>query len=150
MLDQEGYEKKSFQEEADVYVINTCSVTENADKECKQLIRRVKKQNPEATVVITGCYAQLKPELIAQIEGVDLVIGAGEKYNIVEHLRTYKKNGQAKICSCDIDDVEGFHTSWSQKSKSMADPQRSLNNSIVIITKSGNPFVSKWSAVRLM
>ncbi|MBL7765971.1 MAG: tRNA (N(6)-L-threonylcarbamoyladenosine(37)-C(2))-methylthiotransferase MtaB [Chitinophagaceae bacterium] len=117
MLDQEGYEKKSFQEEADVYVINTCSVTENADKECKQLIRRVKKQNPEATVVITGCYAQLKPEIIAQIEGVDLVIGAGEKYNIVEHLRTYKKNGQAKICSCDIDDVEGFHTSWSQNDR---------------------------------
>lgn len=113
-FDAAGYEQLSFQEEADVYVINTCSVTENADKECKQLIRRVKRQNPDATVVITGCYAQLKPEQIASFEGVDLVIGAGEKFNIVEHLQTYKKSGEAKICSCDIEDVNTYHSSWSQ------------------------------------
>jgi threonylcarbamoyladenosine tRNA methylthiotransferase MtaB len=113
LFDQEGFQKKEFNQEADVYVINTCSVTENADKECKQLIRKVKKQNPNSTVVITGCYAQLKSEQIAQMDGVDIVIGAGEKYNIVEHLKTYKKNGTAKICSCDIDDVEGFHSSFS-------------------------------------
>ena len=112
-FDKEGYIKKEFQQEADVYVINTCSVTENADKECKQLIRKVKKQNPDATVVITGCYAQLKPEQIAAIEGVDLVIGASEKFNIHTHLANYKKNGQAKICSCDIDEVGDFHTSFS-------------------------------------
>ena len=113
LFDQEGFEKKEFNQQADVYVINTCSVTENADSECKQLIRRVKKQNPDSTVVITGCYAQLKSEAIANIEGVDLVIGTGEKYNIVEHLKEFKKNGEAKICSCDIDEVEGFHSSYS-------------------------------------
>jgi threonylcarbamoyladenosine tRNA methylthiotransferase MtaB len=113
LFDQEGFEKKEFNQQADVYVINTCSVTENADSECKQLIRRVKKQNPDSTVVITGCYAQLKSEAIANMEGVDLVIGTGEKYNIVEHLKEFKKNGEAKICSCDIDEVEGFHSSYS-------------------------------------
>ena len=82
LFNEEGYEKKSFQEEADVYVINTCSVTENADKECRQLIRRVKKQNPDSTVVITGCYAQLQPQQISEIEGVDLVLGSSEKFNI--------------------------------------------------------------------
>lgn len=113
LFDKEGFQKREFNQDADVYVINTCSVTENADKECKQLIRKVKKQNPNSTVVITGCYAQLKAEEIGRIDGVDIVIGAGEKYNIVEHLKTYKKNGTAKVCSCDIDDVEGFHSSFS-------------------------------------
>ena len=73
-LDEEGYARADFKDAADVYVINTCSVTENADRECRQLIRRVKRQNPNSTVVITGCYAQLQPEQIAAIEGVDLVI----------------------------------------------------------------------------
>jgi threonylcarbamoyladenosine tRNA methylthiotransferase MtaB len=117
LFDEDGFEKKEFNQEADVYVINTCSVTENADKECKQLIRRVKKQNPNSTVVITGCYAQLKSEQIAKIEGVDIVIGAGEKFNIVKHVNEYKKNGEAKICSCDIEDVEGFHSSYSKNDR---------------------------------
>ncbi len=112
-FDKEGYEKKEFNQEADVYVINTCSVTENADKECKQLIRRVKKQNPNSTVVITGCYAQLKPEQISKIEGVDLVIGTSEKFNIAKHVAEFKKSGEAKICSCDIEEVHGFHSSYS-------------------------------------
>lgn len=113
MFEDDGYNKQEFEQEADVYVINTCSVTENADAECRQLIRRVKKQNPDATVVITGCYAQLKSEEIAKIDGVDLVIGTGEKYNIVAHLNEYKQSGERKICSCDIDEVEGFHSSFS-------------------------------------
>lgn len=117
LFDEDGFQKKEFNEEADVYVINTCSVTENADKECKQLIRKVKKQNPNSTVVITGCYAQLKSEEIAKIDGVDIVIGAGEKFNIVKHLNEYKKNGAAKICSCDIDDIEGFHSSYSKNDR---------------------------------
>jgi threonylcarbamoyladenosine tRNA methylthiotransferase MtaB len=112
-LIDEGYEKKAFNEKADVYVINTCSVTENADKECKQLIRKVKRQNPNSTVVITGCYAQLKPEQIATIDGVDLVIGANEKFNITKHLHEFKQNGKQKICSCDIEDVNIFHSSFS-------------------------------------
>lgn len=113
LFDENHFDKKEFSEEADVYVINTCSVTENADKECKQLIKRAKRKNPDATIVITGCYAQLKPEQIAQIEGVDLVIGAGEKFNIVQHVLEYKKTGEARICSCDIEDVQGFHSSYS-------------------------------------
>lgn len=112
-FEEEGYTKTDFNQEADVYVINTCSVTENADKECKQLIRRVKKQNPLSTVVITGCYAQLKPERIATISGVDLVIGASEKFNVAKHVTEFKRTGEAKICSCDIEDVQGFHSSFS-------------------------------------
>ena len=75
-LELEGFEKKQFTEQADVYVINTCSVTENADKECRQLVRRVQRLAPESFIVITGCYAQLKPQEIATIPGVDLVLGA--------------------------------------------------------------------------
>ncbi len=112
-FEENHFDKREFQDEADVYVINTCSVTENADKECKQLIKRVKRKNPEATVVITGCYAQLKPEQIAAIEGVDLVIGAGEKFNVVAHVLNHQKGDQTKICSCDIEDVEGFHSAHS-------------------------------------
>lgn len=112
-LEAEGFLKKDFEEEADVYVINTCSVTENADKECRQLVRRIQRRTPEALVVITGCYAQLKPKEIAEIEGVDLVLGAAEKFNIAEHLRELSKGDSAKICSCEIEDVEGFHASYS-------------------------------------
>ena len=112
-LEAEGFLKKDFEEEADVYVINTCSVTENADKECRQLVRRIQRRAPESLVVITGCYAQLKPKEIAEIEGVDLVLGAAEKFNIAEHLRELSKGDSAKICSCDIEEVEGFHSSYS-------------------------------------
>src|ERR1051325_2301635 len=112
-LEADGFVKKEFDEEADVYVINTCSVTENADKEWRQLVRRIQRRKPEAMVVITGCYAQLKPKEIAAIEGVDLVLGAAEKFNIAEHLRELSKGDSAKICSCEIEDVEGFHASYS-------------------------------------
>lgn len=113
MLEQEGFEKKEFDELADVYVINTCSVTDNADKECRQLVRRIQRKAPESFVVITGCYAQLKPQDIASIPGVDLVLGAAEKFNIARHIRELAKGDPAKICSCDIEDVSGFHSSWS-------------------------------------
>ena len=113
MLEQEGFEKKEFTEHADVYVINTCSVTDNADKECRQIVRRIQRKAPESFVVITGCYAQLKPEEIANIPGVDLVLGAAEKFNLAKHIRELTKSDSAKICSCDIEDVSGFHSSWS-------------------------------------
>lgn len=113
MLEAEGFEKKEFEQEADVYVINTCSVTDNADKECRQLVRRIQRRSPESFVVITGCYAQLKPKEIATIPGVDLVLGASEKFNIARHIRELTKSDSAKICSCDIDEVEEFHASWS-------------------------------------
>ena len=113
MLEQDGFEKKAFSDVADVYVINTCSVTENADKECRQLVRRINKKAPEALVVITGCYAQLKPEEIATIPGVNLVLGAAEKFNIAQHLKDLSGNDAAKICSCEIDDVNIFIPSHS-------------------------------------
>jgi threonylcarbamoyladenosine tRNA methylthiotransferase MtaB len=113
LLQNDGFVKKDFNEEADVYVINTCSVTENADRECRQLVRRIQRKSPLAMVVITGCYAQLKPREIASIEGVDLVLGAAEKFNITTHLRQLTKGDSARICSCDIEEVNGFYSSFS-------------------------------------
>lgn len=112
-LEGEGFVKKEFDDEADVYVINTCSVTDNADKECRQLVRRIQRKAPQSLVVITGCYAQLKPKEIAQIPGVDLVLGAAEKFNLPQHLKELTKGDPAKICSCDIEQVSGFHASYS-------------------------------------
>ncbi|MGH2646484.1 MAG: MiaB/RimO family radical SAM methylthiotransferase, partial [Ginsengibacter sp.] len=113
LLENDGFVKKDFTDEADVYVINTCSVTENADKECRQLVRRIQRKAPQAMVVITGCYAQLKPAEIAAIDGVDLVLGAAEKFHITRHLKELTKGDPAKICSCDIEEVNGFHSSFS-------------------------------------
>jgi threonylcarbamoyladenosine tRNA methylthiotransferase MtaB len=113
MLESEGFEKKDFDDQADVYVINTCSVTDNADKECRQLVRRIQRKAPESLVVITGCYAQLKPKEIAAIPGVNLVLGAAEKFNLVQHIRELSKGDSARICSCDIEEVSGFHSSFS-------------------------------------
>lgn len=113
LLEQDGFVKTEFDNTADVYVINTCSVTDNADKECRMLVRRIQRRAPGSMVVITGCYAQLKPEEIASIEGVDLVLGAAEKFNIAEHLKTLTKGDSTKICSCDIEDVNSFHASYS-------------------------------------
>ncbi|MFL5771512.1 MAG: tRNA (N(6)-L-threonylcarbamoyladenosine(37)-C(2))-methylthiotransferase MtaB [Flavisolibacter sp.] len=112
-LEADGFMKKEFDDQADVYVINTCSVTENADKECRQLVRRIQRKAPESLVVITGCYAQLKPKEISAIPGVDLVLGAAEKFNLASHLRELSKGDSSRISSCDIADVSGFHSSWS-------------------------------------
>ena len=113
LLETEGFEKKNFEETADIYVINTCSVTDNADKECRHLVRRIQRKTPESLIVITGCYAQLKPQEIASIPGVDLVLGAAEKFNIVQHIAELSKGDSAKICSCEIEDVTGFNASYS-------------------------------------
>lgn len=113
MLEKEGFEKKEFDDIADVYVINTCSVTENADKECRQIVRRIQRKSPESFVVITGCYAQLKPKEIAEIPGVDLVLGAAEKFNIGTHIKELAKGDSTKICSCEVSDVTGFNSSYS-------------------------------------
>jgi len=113
MLENEGFEKKEFDDQADVYVINTCSVTDNADKECRQIVRRIQRKAPESLVVITGCYAQLKPKLIAAIPGVNLVLGAAEKFNLARHIRELSKSDSARICSCDIEEVTGFNSSFS-------------------------------------
>ena len=117
MLENDGFIKKEFDDIADLYVINTCSVTDNADKECRQLVRRIQKKAPEALVVITGCYAQLKPQEIASIPGVNLVLGAAEKFNISAHLKELSKNDSGKICSCDIEDVNIFIPTHSIKER---------------------------------
>ncbi|HNF28651.1 MAG TPA: tRNA (N(6)-L-threonylcarbamoyladenosine(37)-C(2))-methylthiotransferase MtaB [Chitinophagaceae bacterium] len=93
--------------------MNTCSVTDNADKECRQIVRRIHKQAPESVVVVTGCYAQLKPKEIAEIPGVDLVLGAAEKFNLAQHISEFTKGDSTKICSCDTSDIAGFNASFS-------------------------------------
>ena len=109
-----GYEKVSFDEKADVYVINTCSVTDNADRECKLHVKRAMKANPDGLVIVVGCYAQLKPEEISQIEGVDLVLGAKEKFNILSYLEDLKKSeNQGIVHSCEIEETDFFIGSYS-------------------------------------
>jgi threonylcarbamoyladenosine tRNA methylthiotransferase MtaB len=117
LVERDGFTRRDFDEQADIYVINTCSVTENADKECRQLVRRIRRRSPESFVVITGCYAQLQPEAIAAMEGVDLVLGAAAKFNLTEHLKNLSRNGTARICSCDIDDVQDFHSAFSRQDR---------------------------------
>ncbi|HMC99212.1 MAG TPA: tRNA (N(6)-L-threonylcarbamoyladenosine(37)-C(2))-methylthiotransferase MtaB, partial [Ferruginibacter sp.] len=117
LLENDGFEKRPFEEVADVYVINTCSVTDNADKECRMLVRRIQRKAPEAVVVVTGCYAQLKPQEIASIPGVNLVLGAAEKFNITQHLKEITRGDSAKICSCDIEDVNLFTSSFSMNDR---------------------------------
>ena len=113
-LTDAGYGKVSFDEKADVYVINTCSVTENADRECKLHVKRAMKANPEGLVVIVGCYAQLKPEEISQITGVDLVLGAKEKFNILSYLDDLEKSeSEGVVHSCEIEETDFFIGSYS-------------------------------------
>ncbi len=120
LMQEEGFVKRDFTDQADIYVINTCSVTENSDKECRHLVRRIQRKAPESIVVITGCYAQLKPREIAEIPGVDLVLGAAEKFNITHHLRELTKGDSARICSCDIEEVQDFHASFSLDDRTRA------------------------------
>jgi threonylcarbamoyladenosine tRNA methylthiotransferase MtaB len=108
-LTDNGFAKVDFSEIADYYIINTCSVTENADKKCKQIVKQAKKTNPESKVVIIGCYAQLKPKEIALIKGVDLVLGANEKFRIHEHLEDIHNQEETKIIAGAIKEV-GFYS----------------------------------------
>lgn len=109
-----GFAKVEFEESPDIFVINTCSVTDNADKKCKQLVKRALKINPEAFVVIIGCFAQLKPVEISQIPGVDLVLGANEKFNIIEHIEKMEQKPEKAIVSFDnIKKTEEFVPAFS-------------------------------------
>ena len=108
-----GFEEVNFTESADVYVINTCSVTHNADKECKHWVKQALKANPDAFTVIVGCYAQLKPEEIADIQGVDLVLGATEKFKITDYLNDLTKNDMGEVHSCEIDEADFYVGSYS-------------------------------------
>ena len=108
-----GFEKVEYQEEADIYVLNTCSVTENADKEARKLIRQAKRRNPHSSIAVIGCYAQLKPKDIAAMNGVDIVLGAEEKFNLLKYLNHNGLNGAATVIQSEIDNVHKFTPSYS-------------------------------------
>ncbi|MEO5571245.1 MAG: tRNA (N(6)-L-threonylcarbamoyladenosine(37)-C(2))-methylthiotransferase MtaB [Bacteroidia bacterium] len=119
-FEEAGFEKTGFDKGADVYVINTCSVTENADRECKTIVHRALNQNPDAFIAIVGCYAQLKPNEISNIEGVDLVLGATEKFTIVNYIGEAVKKQKAEIFSCEIADANEFISSYSTTDRTRA------------------------------
>lgn len=108
-----GYQRVEFNQPSDVYVINTCSVTANADKECRTIVKNAMKVNPNGFVVIVGCYAQLKPQEIAEMEGVDLVLGATEKFNIANYLEDLNKQEETLIHSCEISEADFYVGSYS-------------------------------------
>jgi threonylcarbamoyladenosine tRNA methylthiotransferase MtaB len=109
----EGFNRVDFGEKADIYVINTCSVTENADKRFKTIVKQAQKVNPEAFVAAIGCYAQLKPEELADVDGVDLVLGATEKFKIMDYLNDLTKNDFGEVHSCEIEEADFYVGSYS-------------------------------------
>lgn len=116
MFESKGYEKVEFNQKPDIFIVNTCSVTENADKKCKKIVREANKINPDGYVAIIGCYAQLKPQEIADIEGVDAVLGAAEKFQLIDLLDGFVKEPSqkmAKIFNQNIEEAIDYHTSYS-------------------------------------
>jgi len=109
----EGFDRVDFEEVADMYVINTCSVTENADKQFKQIVKKALKLNDKAFVAAVGCYAQLKPEELAAVDGVDLVLGATEKFKITDYINDLSKNDRGEVHSCEIEDADFYVGSYS-------------------------------------
>ncbi len=109
----EGFDRVDFNEKADIYVINTCSVTENADKRFKTVVKQAQKYNPEAFIAAIGCYAQLKPEELADVNGVDLVLGATEKFKITDYLNDLSKNDFGEVHSCEIEEADFYVGSYS-------------------------------------
>ncbi|TGD56744.1 tRNA (N(6)-L-threonylcarbamoyladenosine(37)-C(2))-methylthiotransferase MtaB [Flavobacterium humi] len=110
---EEGFERVDFEEVADIYVINTCSVTENADKQFKQIVKKAMKLNEKAFVAAVGCYAQLKPEELADVDGVDLVLGATEKFKITDYINDLSKNDMGEVHSCEIEEADFYVGSYS-------------------------------------
>ena len=110
---EEGFQKVEFNEYADIYVINTCSVTENADKRFKTIVKQAQKANEDAFIVGVGCYAQLKPEELAAVDGVDLVLGATEKFKITDYLNDLSKNDFGEVHSCEIQEADFYVGSYS-------------------------------------
>lgn len=113
LMQEKGFKKIPFDQGADVCVINTCSVTENADKECKQIVKSALTKNPETFVAVVGCYAQLKPDEISSIEGVDVVLGASEKFKLLHYIHFAGKNTHTEIHNCEISDVNTFVDAFS-------------------------------------
>lgn len=112
-FENEGFDRVDFDEMADIYVINTCSVTENADKRFKSIVKQAQKINPDAFVAAIGCYAQLKPQELADVNGVDLVLGATEKFKITDYLNDLSKNDMGEVHSCEIEEADFYVGSYS-------------------------------------
>ena len=112
-FNDEGFDRVDFEEVADIYVINTCSVTENADKQFKQVVKKAMKLNDKAFVAAVGCYAQLKPEELAAVDGVDLVLGATEKFKITDYINDLSKNDMGEVHSCEISEADFYVGSYS-------------------------------------
>lgn len=112
-FEDRGFQKVDFSETPDVFIINTCSVTENADKKCKKIVREAQKINPDGFVAIIGCYAQLKPKEISEIEGVDAVLGAAEKFRLLDLLPTFQKSEQAQVLASEIKEAKAFNNAYS-------------------------------------
>ena len=119
-VEKENFKRVSFDSFADVYVINTCSVTENAEKRVKVLVNKVLKKNPAGFIIIIGCYAQLQPKVIAAIYGVDMVLGASEKFNLKEYIQDLSKKPKANVYSCEIESVDFFESSYSTNQRTRA------------------------------
>ena len=113
LFQEKGFLKKNFNESADVYVINTCSVTENADRECKSIVNSALEKNPEAFIAIVGCYAQLKPHEISKIQGVDVVLGATEKFKLLNYISLSGKQAHTQIHNCEISEADFFVDAYS-------------------------------------
>lgn len=113
LFEQKGYRKVEFEDQPDIYIINTCSVTENADKKCRKIVREAQKINPHAFVAIIGCYAQLKPTEIADIPGVDAVLGAAEKFRLIELLDGFVKTPEAQVFASEISEANTFNNAYS-------------------------------------
>ncbi len=112
-FNQNGFNIKSFGEDSDIFVLNTCSVTDNADKECRQIVRSVLSKNPDTYVIVTGCYAQLQPDEISEIEGVDLVLGAKEKFRLFDYAENFEKKNTSCVFTSPISEVTDFEYAYS-------------------------------------
>lgn len=113
MFEAKGYEKVDFDQNPDIFIINTCSVTENADRKCKKIVKEAKKISPNSYVTIIGCYAQLKPKEISEIEGVDAVLGAAEKFRLIELLDGFAKEQETKVLASEIQEANVFNNAYS-------------------------------------
>ncbi|HEX6893248.1 MAG TPA: radical SAM protein, partial [Chryseolinea sp.] len=113
LFEDKGYKKVDFTDSPDIFIINTCSVTENADKKCHKIVREARGISPDAYVAIIGCYAQLKPKEISEIPGVDAVLGASEKFRLVELLDGFVRKPEAEVFASEIENAQQFNTSYS-------------------------------------
>ncbi|MEX2368542.1 MAG: radical SAM protein, partial [Balneolaceae bacterium] len=116
----EGYEVTEFDSDADIYIINTCSVTNNANSACRKTVRRARRRNPDAFIAVVGCYAQLEPEEIAEIDGVDVVLGAKNKFQLLDLFDEFVKQEKTLIYNSDVNEAVEFHNAFSSDDRTRA------------------------------